>query len=83
MTHDAYRNLYLAAGFERVDVIDATYECIAGFRRHTLRLLRRRLRRGAIDVSTFRRRKARQLKRARQAGNSYVLVCAQKKSAGG
>jgi MPBQ/MSBQ methyltransferase len=82
MTHDAYRNLYLAAGFERVDVIDATYECIAGFR-HTLGLLRRRLRRGAIDVSTFRRRKARQLKRARQAGNSYVLVCAQKKSAGG
>jgi cyclopropane fatty-acyl-phospholipid synthase-like methyltransferase len=77
---DEYRDLYTAAGFERVEVVDATEECIIGFRRHTLRLLRRRLRRGAIDEATFQRRQARQLRRERRAGNSYVLVCAQKRA---
>jgi len=75
---DAYRELYTAAGFDRVDIVDATNECILGFRRHTMRLLRRKLRRGAIDAATFRQRRARQRRRARAAANAYALVCAQK-----
>jgi cyclopropane fatty-acyl-phospholipid synthase-like methyltransferase len=75
---DDYKRLYTEAGFERVEVVDATSECIVGFRRHTMRRLRRKVRRGTIDAATFRRRRARQLRRARQAGNSYFLVCAHK-----
>jgi glyoxylase-like metal-dependent hydrolase (beta-lactamase superfamily II)/SAM-dependent methyltransferase len=72
-----YRGLYFAAGFGRLEIIDATSECSTGLRRHSLRLLRGRLRRAEIDETTFRRGRVRLLKKARNFGY-YLLVCAQK-----
>lgn len=72
-----YRDLYLAAGFERVEIIDASYECGTGFRKHSLRLLREKWRRAEIDLKTFRQRRAKLLNSELNKGY-YLLVCAQK-----
>ena len=72
-----YRDLYFRAGFERVEIADASHECISGFYRHSLRLLRDKLRRSEIDSMTFRQRRAQILRRERN-GRYYLLVCAQK-----
>lgn len=72
-----YRGLYLQAGFERVEIIDATDKCITGFWRHSLRLLRGRWKRGEIDDHTFQQQKSRILASERDNGY-YLLVCAHK-----
>lgn len=72
-----YRSLYFRAGFERVEIIDATSECSSGFRRHSLRLLRDKWRRAEIDLRSFRQRRNQILNRERNRGY-YLLVCAQK-----
>lgn len=72
-----YRELYLGAGFERVEILDATHECSAGLRRHRLRLLHDRWRRKEIDLSTFRQRRD-LLLHALQGVGYYLLVCGQK-----
>jgi MPBQ/MSBQ methyltransferase len=73
-----YSNLYLQAGFEQVEIIDATDECRVGSLRYPLRLLRDRRRRGIVGVDAFRRRRARIIERIRNA-DYYLLVCAQKR----
>jgi hypothetical protein len=60
-----------------VEIIDACDECNTGSRRHSLRLLRDRLRRAEIDFVTFRQRRAQILRKERNGGY-YLLVCAQK-----
>jgi glyoxylase-like metal-dependent hydrolase (beta-lactamase superfamily II)/ubiquinone/menaquinone biosynthesis C-methylase UbiE len=73
---EEYRDLYFRAGFEQVEIIDATEECATGFKRHTLRLLRDKLRTARIDWQIFQRRTARI--KQRDFGGYYLLVCAQK-----
>jgi glyoxylase-like metal-dependent hydrolase (beta-lactamase superfamily II)/SAM-dependent methyltransferase len=72
-----YCNLYFRAGFERVEVLDATFECSTSFRMHILELHRRKFWTGEIDRMTFRNRRARILANHRSFGY-YLLVCAQK-----
>ena len=71
-----YRDLYFRAGFERVEIIDATSECITGFVTHSLRLLRDRLRSGEIDLRTFRQGRTKILRKG--TNGYYLLVYAQK-----
>ena len=71
-----YRGLFFRAGFNRLEIIDATDECITGFVRHTLRLLRNRLRKAEIDLRTFRQGKAQILRK--RSNRYYLLVYAQK-----
>jgi glyoxylase-like metal-dependent hydrolase (beta-lactamase superfamily II)/ubiquinone/menaquinone biosynthesis C-methylase UbiE len=72
-----YRNLYLNAGFGRVEIVDATRECIDGCRRHAFRLLRNKWLSEKIDLATFRAGRARIIQKERKKGY-YLLVCAQK-----
>jgi hypothetical protein len=72
---EKYRDLYFAAGFEQLEIVDATEECLIRSRQHSLRLLRDKWQRAEIDWQTFRWRRARIVKR--DYGN-YLLVCAQK-----
>jgi glyoxylase-like metal-dependent hydrolase (beta-lactamase superfamily II)/SAM-dependent methyltransferase len=72
-----YRELYLGAGFERVEILDATHECVVGLKTYGLRLLRDAWRGEEIDLATYRRRSARLLQAAGGVGH-YLLVCAQK-----
>ena len=72
-----YRDLYFRAGFERVEISDASEHCNAAHYKHSLRLLRRRRRRAAIDLLTFRQRRA-QIVRNNRSRGYYLLVCAQK-----
>ena len=75
-----YRDLYLRAGFERVEVVDATAKCSTGFWRHTLRRVHDRWWRNEIDDRTFQQLKGYVIERERTKGY-YLLVCAQKASA--
>jgi glyoxylase-like metal-dependent hydrolase (beta-lactamase superfamily II)/ubiquinone/menaquinone biosynthesis C-methylase UbiE len=75
MEPEEYRNLYFRAGFEQVEVVDATEECIAGFQNHSLRLLRGKLRTGKIDSRAFQLERAKIMQRD---FGYYLLVCAQK-----
>ncbi|BCY09668.1 alkyl sulfatase dimerization domain-containing protein [Actinoplanes sp. L3-i22] len=77
-----YRDLYLRAGFDRVEIVDATERTSAATHRHTLRRLRRARRRGGITPAAFRRRRARALAAARDAGY-YLLVCATREAGDG
>jgi ubiquinone/menaquinone biosynthesis C-methylase UbiE len=72
----AYCDMYFRAGFERVEIIDATSECITGFVTHSLRLLRDRLRSGEIDLRTFRQGRTKILRKG--TNGYYLLVYAQK-----
>ena len=76
-----YRDLYLNAGFERVQIVDATDECWFRFHQYAVRLSRRRLLRGDISVFAFLRRRA-QLSRKMQRVRYYLLVCAHKTPGG-
>jgi SAM-dependent methyltransferase len=75
-----YRSLYFEAGFEQLEIVDATAECRSAFMRHHLRKLRERKRRGEIDATRFGRQKARILEKERYGGY-YLLVSAQKANA--
>ena len=72
-----YRDLYLRSGFERVEIIDATDKCNAGFFRHSLRRLHDRRRRNEIDEQEFQRGRARLMAKGGLKGY-YLLVCAYK-----
>jgi glyoxylase-like metal-dependent hydrolase (beta-lactamase superfamily II)/cyclopropane fatty-acyl-phospholipid synthase-like methyltransferase len=77
MSPSDYRDRYLHAGFEQVEVIDATCECIFGLRKHNLRSLRDRWLGGVIDLATFRAGRDR-IRRKEEDTVYYLLVCAQK-----
>jgi ubiquinone/menaquinone biosynthesis C-methylase UbiE len=51
----AYRELYRRAGFEKVELIDATDECWIPFYRYKARLVRNKFFMGEIDWPTFNR----------------------------
>jgi SAM-dependent methyltransferase len=75
-----YRNSYLTAGFERVEIVDATSECDIGMKKHRLALLRTALAKGVIGLPAFRRERNTihaQIESERRHGY-YLLVCAQK-----
>jgi MPBQ/MSBQ methyltransferase len=72
-----YRDLFRGAGFEEVQLTDATHECSTGAMKYSLALLRNKLRAGAIDPATFELQKNKILRRHREIG-LYLLVCAQK-----
>lgn len=74
-----YRELYFNAGFEEIEIIDATRECSTGFRRHSLRVLRKSLQSGRINESRYRAARERIVSRERKKGY-YLLVCARKKA---
>ena len=72
-----YRDLYLRAGFERVEIIDATDKCSTGFLRHSLRQLHDSRQRNEIDDPTFQQQRAHIMARERTKGY-YLLVSAHK-----
>jgi cyclopropane fatty-acyl-phospholipid synthase-like methyltransferase/glyoxylase-like metal-dependent hydrolase (beta-lactamase superfamily II) len=75
-----YPDLYLEAGFERVEIQDATEECAVGLRRYRIRKLREGLGKGEIPRPALRRR-LEALRRANEQDRRstyYLLVCAQK-----
>lgn len=72
-----YYSHYLHAGFEQVEIIDATRECIFGLRDHLLGSLRERWLGGAIDLATFRAGRDR-IRREKENAGCYLLVCARK-----
>jgi len=72
-----YRDLYFQAGFQHVEVVDATRECILGLRSHMIRSLRDRWLKGSIDLPTF-RAKRNEVFRKEDIRAYYVLVCARK-----
>jgi SAM-dependent methyltransferase len=75
-----YRDSYLLAGFERIEVVDATSECEIGLKKHRLTLLRTALARDQIGLPAFRRERNRiwaAIESDRRHGY-YLLVCAQK-----
>jgi len=50
---DEYRTVYLRAGFQSVEIVDATDECWRGFRRHLAAWLWRKFLRRQIGVGAF------------------------------
>lgn len=72
-----YRKLYFDAGFTRVEIKDASRECIFGLRRHRLRSFLNKWLVGAIDFATFLVRRGEILKKRDDTGY-YLLVSAQK-----
>lgn len=77
MSPAEYRDLYLRSGFERVEIIDASERCGAGFFRYCMRRLHDRRWRNEIDEQTFQRYRARLLAKDGVKGY-YLLVCAYK-----
>jgi SAM-dependent methyltransferase len=77
-----YRNLYLDAGFEQVEIVDATSECNLGILRYRLTLLRTALGQRLIGLPAFRRERKRiyALMESERRHSYYLLVCAQKPS---
>jgi SAM-dependent methyltransferase len=75
-----YRNLFLGAGFEQVEIVDATEECNIGILRYRLALLRTALGQGLIRLPAFRRERnrIRALMESERRHGYYLLVCAQK-----
>lgn len=76
-----YRDLYLQAGFERLEVIDATDKCSTGFWRYSLRRIHDRWWRNEIDDRTFQQQRAYAIEREQTKGY-YLLVCAHKAASG-
>jgi MPBQ/MSBQ methyltransferase len=72
-----YRDVYLRAGFQEVEVVDATRECWEDFRRHLMQWQRKQVLSRRVDLRTFSRSMFRLL-----AGTlilkHYVLVSARK-----
>jgi SAM-dependent methyltransferase len=75
-----YRNLYLLAGFEQVEIVDATSECNLGYWRHRLTQLKTSLAKGQIGLPAFRRERNRIWRaiESERRHSYYLLVCAQK-----
>jgi len=74
---DHYRNLYVRAGFQHINVLDATKECWMQYYRHALSFWRWCFARRETDWPTF-RREMDLLFRRRQNIRYYVLAFAQK-----
>jgi glyoxylase-like metal-dependent hydrolase (beta-lactamase superfamily II)/SAM-dependent methyltransferase len=77
---EQYRNSYLEAGFERLEIVDTTSECEIGYKRHRLALLRGALAAGRVGLPAFYRERNKlfaQIQSDRRHGY-YLLVCAQK-----
>jgi hypothetical protein len=75
-----FRDMYWRSGFERLEVVDTTQECMIGFLQHRLALLAGALAKRTIGLPAFNRERARILYTMhfqRQHGY-YLLVCAQK-----
>jgi MPBQ/MSBQ methyltransferase len=77
---EGYRDLYFEAGFEKLEIVDATKECTIGFKQHSLRLHQDKWRRAETSWPTYQRRRARIKEKILNAGY-YLLVCAQKRLA--
>jgi MPBQ/MSBQ methyltransferase len=76
-SRDEYRELLAEAGFEDLQITDATTECKTGSMRYSMALLRTQLHDGKIDLGTFEEQKAR-LAIQHRAVAAYLLVCARK-----
>lgn len=72
-----YRDLYLRAGFQEVEVVDATRECWHGFRKHLARWQRRQVLSRRVDLRTASRSLLRVLAGTLMLKH-YVLVSARK-----
>jgi MPBQ/MSBQ methyltransferase len=77
ITPDEYLELFAEAGFEDVQITDATMECSIGSMNYSMALLQTQLHAGEIDLGTFEDLKARLTARHRAVG-AYLLVCARK-----
>lgn len=76
-----YRELYFDAGFEHVEIVDVTRECIDGLVRYQGRVLREVGWEGQIDVPSLEERRT-TIASAEAEQGYYLLVCAQKGLAG-
>jgi len=65
------------AGFSKVEIVDASRECLFGIRKHVLRSLFGKWLAGAINISAFRARVKNLIGKQKRTGY-YLLVCAQK-----
>ena len=74
---DQYEGLYLQAGFEQLEVIDATYECWVRFYEDSLRFHCNRFGRGEINRAQLIQRMRAIFQRGEQIRN-YVLVLARR-----
>jgi glyoxylase-like metal-dependent hydrolase (beta-lactamase superfamily II)/ubiquinone/menaquinone biosynthesis C-methylase UbiE len=72
-----YRELYFGAGFERVEIVDVTHECIGGLVKHQRRVVRRTAVEEEIGDPTFEERIA-TIASAQVEQGYYLLACAQK-----
>jgi MPBQ/MSBQ methyltransferase len=78
---ETYRALYQNAGFEHIQMIDATHECWIRFLRRSLRFIRRRILRKELDWANLRRLQS-YFYWTRLAVRHYLLICAQKPEPG-
>jgi MPBQ/MSBQ methyltransferase len=76
-SREEYKNLYARAGFEEINIVDATQECWGQFYKHRMRLLRKKLFNEKIDWLTF-NRAVNRLRHRNWWVRSYLLVCARK-----
>jgi hypothetical protein len=72
-----YRELYFDAGFERIEVVEITHECLGGLLSHRRRVLRPDAWVGLIDPPTYGKRAA-TIEAARMEDGYVLLACAQK-----
>jgi MPBQ/MSBQ methyltransferase len=72
-----YLQLFLDAGFESVQIEDATEQCFSGFLRYSMVYMNKKFDAGEINGTTLQRRKDRLLRRAIRT-RAYLLVCASK-----
>jgi hypothetical protein len=74
---EEYRDFYRSAGFDQVQVVDATLECWIRFHSRCLRSLRSSSVKDEIDWTTLSRAES-YFRRRTQAVRYYVLVCGRK-----
>ena len=72
-----YRELYFDAGFERVEIVEVTHECVGGLLTHRRRVLRPDAWLGVVDPPTPHTRTV-TVESAQVEDGYYLLVCAQK-----
>jgi glyoxylase-like metal-dependent hydrolase (beta-lactamase superfamily II)/SAM-dependent methyltransferase len=72
-----YRELYFDAGFERVEIVEVTHECVGGLLTHRRRVLRADAWLGVVDPPTPHTRTV-TVESAQVEDGYYLLVCAQK-----
>lgn len=73
----AYRDVYLRAGFQEVELVEATRECWEGFRRHLMQWQRKQVLARRVDLRTFSRSMLRLLAGTLMLKH-YLLVSARK-----